>query len=151
MEQSSAQLNDDVNSPCRDTISTSGVLVRVPLLVARSFEGLSPKLVVGVPRRRRILTGDPDPETASGPVDAFPLQVRRVNRAEPPSHEDEASPHTGTPAQQSCIIDLTVNRLCRIKTIMVLGFWGGWSPIPAEPRVPVSATWVTYICIITDW
>jgi hypothetical protein len=88
MEQGSAQLCDDDNPPCKP--AGSGVLVRVPLLVARSFEGLA---VVGVPRRRRILTGDPDPETASGDP-AFPLQVRHVNRAEPPSHEDEASPHT---------------------------------------------------------
>ena len=146
MEQGSSQLCDDDNPPCRD----SGVLVRVPLLVARSFEGLAPKPVVGVPRRRHAFTGDPDPETGS----AFPLQVRHVNHAEPaesPSHQDEASPHTDTPAQQWLIIDLTVNRLCRIITIMVLGFWGGWSSIPAEPKVPVSATWVTYICIITNW
>lgn len=151
MEQSSAQLRDDSNPPlaCRD----SGALVRVPLLVARSFEGLAPKSVEGV-SRRRIFAGDSDPETGTG----VPLQVRHINRVEPPSHEesieDEASTHTGTgtplPVQQ-CIIDLPVNRLCRMKTILILGFWGGWSPIPAEPKVPVSATWVTYICIITDW
>ena len=146
MEQSSAQLHDDANPPPR---RNSGVLVRVPLLVARSFEGLAPK--PGVPRRRRAFTGDPDPETASSSDSS--LQVRHVNHAEPPLHEpeDEAPPHTDTPAQQWLIIDLTLNRLCRVKTIMVLGFWGGWSLIPAEPNVPVSATWVTYICIITNW
>ena len=144
MEQGFAQLCDDDNPPCRDD---PGVLVRVPLLVARSFEGLAPKPVEG-PRRRRIFTGEADPETGS-----VPLQVRHVNAeaAEPPSHEVETSPHTNTPLQQWLIIDITVNRLCRIVNIMVLGFWGGWSPIPAEPKVPVTPTWVTYICIITNW
>jgi len=100
--------------------------------------------VVGVPRRRRIVTGDPDPEIDS----AFPL--RHVNDAGPPLHED-AAPPSSTLARQRLIIDFTINRICRIITIMVLGFWGGWSPIPAEPKVPISVAWVTYICIITDW
>lgn len=141
MDQVSVQPLDDANPPHRDGYDS--LLVRGPLLVARSFEGLTAEPVVGVPRRRRIVTGDPDPEISS----AFPL--RRVNDAEPPLHEDEAPPHT--PAHQRLIIDLTVNRICRIMTILVLGFWGGWSPMPAEPKVPVSATWVTYICITTDW
>lgn len=150
MEQGSAQLWDDSNSQCRD----SGVLVRVPLLVARSFEGLAPKSVEGV-SRRRVFTGDSDPETGTG----VSLQVRHMDLSEPPSHEEsqtiedeaEASTHSDTGTAQQCIIDLPVNRLCRIKTILILGFWGGWSSIPAEPKVPVSATWVTYICIITNW
>lgn len=139
MEQVSAQPHGDANPLRRD-----GLLVRGPLMVARSFEGLTPEPVVGVPRRRRIVTEDPDPEITRS---AFTL--RHVNDAEPPLHEEEASPHT--PAQQMLIVDLTVNRICRVITIMVLGFWGGWSSMPAEPNVPVSATWVTYICIVTDW
>jgi hypothetical protein len=142
MAQVSTQPRDDSNPPGRSD-SYDSLLVRGPLLVARSFEGLTAEPVVGVPRRRRIVTGNPDPEITSS------FSLRPVNDAEPPLHEDEAPPHTL--AQQRLIVDLTVNRICRIITILVLGFWGGWSTMPAEPKVPVSATWVTYICITTDW
>ncbi|KJA22847.1 hypothetical protein HYPSUDRAFT_641398 [Hypholoma sublateritium FD-334 SS-4] len=54
-------------------------------------------------------------------------------------------------AKQRLIVVLTVNRVCRIFTIIALGCWGGWSIMPTETKTPDSVKWVTYICIVTDW
>ena len=144
MDEVSAQPHDDANPPRGENYDILLDLVRGPLQLARTFEGLPTEPAVGVPRRRRNATGNPDPEITLG----FPLHP--VNNTEPPLQGNE-TPSPTIPIQQRPVVNLTVNRICRIITIMVLGFWGGWSPIPAEPKVPVSATWVTYICIITDW
>lgn len=49
------------------------------------------------------------------------------------------------------IINITVNRVCRLFSILGLGFGGGWSFIPDEKRVPTSTTWVIFLVILTDW
>ena len=48
-------------------------------------------------------------------------------------------------------INITVNRVCRLFSILGLGFGGGWSCFPDEKRVPTSITWVIFIVILTDW
>ena len=144
MEEVSAQPLDDANPPRGESYDILLDLARAPLQLARTFEGLPAEPAVGVLRRRRNATGDHDPEITLG----FPLHP--VNDTDPPLQGDE-TPSPTAPIRQRPVVNLTVNRICRIITIMVLGFWGGWSPMPTESKTPVSATWVTYICIITDW
>jgi len=48
-------------------------------------------------------------------------------------------------------INITVNRIGRLFSILGLGFGGGWSCFPDEKRVPTLITWVTFIVILTDW
>lgn len=48
-------------------------------------------------------------------------------------------------------INITVNRVCRLVSILALGFWGGWSCLPDEKRVPTSAAWVLFLVIMADW
>lgn len=48
-------------------------------------------------------------------------------------------------------INITVNRVCRLVSILALGFWGGWSCLPDEKRAPTSATWVLFVVILADW
>lgn len=109
-----------------------------------SFQGLPRPEAL---RRRRVATGDTEPEIGSN------LPLGPLNDAGLPSQVDETSlTHTTAQAPGSqLIIELTVNRICRIITIMVLGFWGGWSLMPEETKVPLSPAWVAYICIVTDW
>jgi hypothetical protein len=48
-------------------------------------------------------------------------------------------------------VEITVNRIFRFLSILGLGFWGGWSLIPDERRVPTTMTWVVFIVVMTDW
>ena len=48
-------------------------------------------------------------------------------------------------------INITVNRACRLLSILGLGFWGGWSCLPDEKRAPTSITWVFFVVVLTDW
>jgi hypothetical protein len=48
-------------------------------------------------------------------------------------------------------INITVNRVCRLVSILALGFLGGWSCLPDEKRVPTSVTWVLFVVVLADW
>ena len=48
-------------------------------------------------------------------------------------------------------INITVNRVCRLVSILALGFWGGWSCLPDEKRAPTSAIWVLFVVVLADW
>ncbi|KAJ7599780.1 hypothetical protein C8J56DRAFT_908896 [Mycena floridula] len=67
------------------------------------------------------------------------LYIASVRNAD----RSEDLPQGATP--QRSVVTMTVNRFCRMTTIISLGCWGGWSLMPAESK------WVAYICIITDW
>ena len=54
------------------------------------------------------------------------------------------------PSEQ-LFINITVNRVCRLVSILALGFGGGWSCLPDEKRVPTSATWVLFLVVLADW
>ena len=48
-------------------------------------------------------------------------------------------------------INITVNRVCRLVSILALGLGGGWSCLPDEKRAPTSATWVLFVVVLADW
>lgn len=133
MEQDSSQ--PQTNNAVNQESTTTGLLN--PLHFIRAFEGLPAQPHEELRRRRNVAS---DPETTP----SIPLQDMNHNAAEPTPNDDDDH------ARQLIVI-LTVNRVCRIITIMALGFWEGWSIMPAEAKSPASITWVTYICIITDW
>ncbi|KAF9486208.1 hypothetical protein BDN70DRAFT_926911 [Pholiota conissans] len=111
-----------------------------------AFEGLPARPNTISLRRRR--NAAPDPETTP----AIPLQ--NMNGTAPSLDEDSESDEETArlaDAQQRLSVILTVNRVCRVITITILGLWGGWSIMPAETKAPASAAWVAYICVITDW
>ena len=119
-----------------------------PLRLIRAFEGLPAQPNEATLRRRRNAASDPE-TTATPPI---PLQDMSDDAAQPTPDDDDDDEHARLAhAQTHLIVILTVNRVCRIITIMALGFWEGWSVMPAEAKSPASITWVTYICIITDW
>ncbi|KJA22843.1 hypothetical protein HYPSUDRAFT_641299 [Hypholoma sublateritium FD-334 SS-4] len=123
--------------------------------VTQSFGGLpAPGQQHDEPlRRRRIALSDAE----TGPA----ILLQHINEAQLTASSgvedavaqplDLDARRLPSDAQQDLIVILTVNRTCRIITIMALGFWGGWSIMPAEMKFPDSVAWVTYICIVTDW
>ncbi|KDR76650.1 hypothetical protein GALMADRAFT_1328519 [Galerina marginata CBS 339.88] len=117
-----------------ENANPSRAVLLSPLLLIRSFEGLPAQPIEEQLPRRRNATADPETSTA------IPLQ--QLNVVEPTSHEEAAARLAR--AQKELIVILTVNRLCRIITIVVLGLWGGWSIMPAEtkaPAIPESMDW----------
>lgn len=64
-----------------------------------------------------------------------------------PLHGAQALPNV---PPEELFIEITVNRICRLIVILWLGFWGGWSLIPDETRVPTTKAWVLFIVIITN-
>lgn len=137
MEQDSSQ------PPPSNTVSQWSTGLLSPLRFIQGFEGLPAQPHEETLRRRRNAASDPET------TPSIPLQDMN-DAAEPTSSEDDEGSRLSH-AQQHLIVILTVNRVCRIITIMALGFWEGWSIMPAETKSPASVTWVTYICIITDW
>lgn len=131
------------------------IIFRGPLLVARSFEGLTAEPIIETSRsRRRAVTNPGDTHPNSG----IPLEIRHVDDPEAAVEAEveetlPAEAETPPPSEPNSgyVVDLTVNRVCRAFTIIVLGVWGGWSLLPSESKIPVSSMWVGYICFITDW
>lgn len=48
------------------------------------------------------------------------------------------------------LIDITVNRICRVIVIVLLGSLGGWSIIPDEAHYLTTKIWVAFIVIIIN-
>jgi len=81
------------------------------------------------------------------------LPVPREETLEP-SYELEPLPNPAALPSRPCerlFINITVNRVCRLFSILGLGFWGGWSCLPDERRAPTSATWVAFVVFMADW
>ncbi|KJA17718.1 hypothetical protein HYPSUDRAFT_46050 [Hypholoma sublateritium FD-334 SS-4] len=139
---------DSSQPPPSNTVSqwSSGLLN--PLRFIQGFEGLPAQPHEETLRRRR-------PNAASDPETTPSIPLQDMNDAAEPtsldSEDDSDEASRLSHAQQHLIVILTVNRVCRIITIIALGFWEGWSIMPAETKSPASVIWVTYICIITDW
>jgi hypothetical protein len=99
-------------------------------------------LASGLQRRRpgtrilQIFNGLPDPqeETLDSSHQPTPLP----------------NPVASIPSERLSI-KITINRVCRIFSILGLGFGGGWSCIPDEARAPTSTIWVIFIVILVDW
>ena len=67
------------------------------------------------------------------------------------SESNPAAPPTGSIHPKRLHIDITIDRVRRIVSILILGFGGGWSCLPDEKRAPTSITWVIFLVVLTDW
>jgi hypothetical protein len=81
------------------------------------------------------------PLNSSYPMTTLPLPIQ--NPVAPPRQSSRPS--------EQLFINITINRVCRLCSILGLSFWGGWSCLPDEKRVPTSATWVLFTVVLADW
>ncbi len=141
-------------------LPSNGARPRNIYLNLKSLPGHFSKTFGGLPEQhedsfRRRLNTVSDPEPGSSVV------LQHTNDAQPTASESSERDHVDSQhldyaeklaaAQRDLIIILTLNRASRMFTILVLGFWGGWSFMPAETKCPDSVAWVTYICVVADW
>jgi len=103
---------------------------------------------------------DASTETLASSLRCWGIRILRMFNGLPVPHEETLGrPPTPLPnpvaqptkASERLSINITVNRVRRLFSILGLGFWGGWSCLPDEKRAPTSITWVIFVVVLTDW